>query len=398
MLKISRQDGFTITEMLVSSTIMLLIVGGALTTFKNAVAVNDAASQLGDSTQNLRAGTNLLIRDLTMAGRIFGAEGVALPSCAGDLPFNRPGPVAGFFNTVSVELDSAGNTITLNLPSISTGYQLGPLIKGSATDTVTIMTVDEFMPVIYHSPPPAPAVAASIAGTIADDGKSVTLPTNSPWLVADTVNDTKPMQVGDLVLFKTSNGSALQTITSMDATHIYFQNNASAFFKFNQSCNGTNWPMTAVGLIPAAGPGACTVVAGVHSCFPNPVTMFRAMMVTYYVDNTTTPGTPRLTRQVNNFPSTALAGVVEDLDLTYDLVDGYVNPTGVTSLPWTDNSQSPAVTYNSNQIRKVNVHMGVRSEQISKPTQDFVRNHISTAVDVRSMASVDRYKTTSEVQ
>jgi hypothetical protein len=42
-------------------------------------------------------------------------------------------------------------------------------------------------------------------------------------------------------------------------------------------------------------------------------------------------------------------------------------------------------------IKKVNIHVGVRSESISKPAQDYVRNHISTAVDVRSLASVDRY-------
>ena len=44
------------------------------------------------------------------------------------------------------------------------------------------------------------------------------------------------------------------------------------------------------------------------------------------------------------------------------------------------------------------MHVGVRSEQISKPTQDYVRNHISTAVDVRSLASVDKYKTTGDIQ
>ena len=99
-----------------------------------------------------------------------------------------------------------------------------------------------------------------------------------------------------------------------------------------------------------------------------------------------------------NFPPMALAGVVEDLDLTYDLVDGATTRPPSRTLPWTDTTQNPAVTYNSNQIRKVNVHVGVRSEQLSKPTQDYVRNHISTSVDVRSLASVDRYKTTGEVQ
>ena len=80
--------------MLVSSTIMLLIVSGALTTFKNAVAINDAASQLGDSTQNLRAGTNLLLRDLMMAGRIL-ARGRGDAVRHGRDAFYRPGPVAG---------------------------------------------------------------------------------------------------------------------------------------------------------------------------------------------------------------------------------------------------------------------------------------------------------------
>ena len=52
-------------------------------------------------------------------------------------------------------------------------------------------------------------------------------------------------------------------------------------------------------------------------------TLFRALMITYYVDNTTTPGAPRLVpaRSIDFTPQ-ALAGVVEDLDLTYDLVDG----------------------------------------------------------------------------
>jgi len=51
------------------------------------------------------------------------------------------------------------------------------------------------------------------------------------------------------------------------------------------------------------------------------------------------------------------------------------------------------ITYTSNMIKTVNVHVGVRSEAISKPTQDYVRNHISTAVSVRSLANVDRYNT-----
>ena len=59
----------------------------------------------------------------------------------------------------------------------------------------------------------------------------------------------------------------------------------------------------------------------------------------------------------------------------------------VPQLPWT----TGGVTYTSNQIRKVNIHTGVRSELRSRFTNDYVRNHITTSVDVRSLASVDRY-------
>ena len=66
-------------------------------------------------------------------------------------------------------------------------------------------------------------------------------------------------------------------------------------------------------------------------------------------------------RQLNIFTPQALAGVVEDLELSYDLVDGTVNPTDVKTLPFTLNGS----TYTANQIRKVNVHIGVRSETMS---------------------------------
>ena len=137
---------------------------------------------------------------------------------------------------VSVDVNDTvpGSTFTLNLPSITTGYQLGPVIKGSPTDIVTIMTVDEFMPNI-QTPPLIPATPTTIEGTIAVNGQSVLLPATSLWLTGDTVNDTPVIQVGDLVLFTNPNGMALHTITRLDATHIYFDTaSASDWFGFNQ--------------------------------------------------------------------------------------------------------------------------------------------------------------------
>ena len=374
MARPSSERGFTIVELLISTSVLLLVTGTAMTMFSNSLAVNDSAVQYADANQNLRAGTNLLIRDLMLAGRIIGPEGIPVPTGNGTVPFARPG-APGANLTFDLVVDA--NT-TLNLPSISTGYQQGPIINGSRTDIVTIMTVDEFMPII-QTPPAAAGAPASVEGTIAPDGSAVTLPVNSPWLTGDAVNDTPAIRVGDLVLFKSPSGMALQTVTSLDQTHIYFaQGHANDWFHFNQR----NVPQVPVILIKQ--------VQDQVTAWTQKTALLRAVMITYYVDDVTTPGAPRLTRVINHFSPQALAGVVEDLDLTYDLVDGVNNPTDVPTLPFTD--AAAGVTYTSNQIRKVNIHVGVRSETTVRPTNDYLRNHISTSVDVRSLASVDRYQ------
>jgi hypothetical protein len=272
---------------------------------------------------------------------------------------------------------------------------------------LTIMTVDEFMPNI-QTPPLIAATPTTIEGTINATGQSVLLPATSLWLTGDIVNDTPAMQVGDLVLFTNPNGMAIHTITRMDATHIYFDPaSANDWFGFNQF-GAPCVPMLLIKATP-------TVTAG---CLKDTITaykqttMFRAVMITYYVDASS--GTPLLTKVVNHCPGAVnpcpgspftpqtLSGVVEDLNFTYDLVDGVINPTNVNSLPCPTalelmcGATTPAtgITYNSNQIRKVNVHMGVRSEIMSKPLHDYIRNHVNTSVDVRSLASVDRYDTT----
>jgi prepilin-type N-terminal cleavage/methylation domain-containing protein len=406
MRKLSGQDGFSIIEMMVATAVVLVVLSGALTTFRNALAINDSASQLADANQNLRAGTNQLVRDLLMAGRIIGTQGVAMPTGSG-ISFARPGPVAMNFDLI------ADGDPTLQMPSISTGYHRGPTILGSQTDMITILTVDEFMPIVA-TPPTDPTTPTAGEGTISPDGTYVQFGPSSQWLDGDTVNDTVKIKVGDLVLYVGSNGNAIQTVTSIDlsARRIYFA--VGDFFRFNQpnatnELAGTGRPLASLkrtNTKDAAGNPVPTNIVWPTLCPANPagglpngpvmtptsnfcpqVTLFKALMITYYVDNTTTPGTPRLTRVINNFAPQALAGVVEDLDLTYDLYDGLANPTGITGFPYSLNG----TVYSENQVRKINIHVGVRSETMSQPTQDYVRNHITTSVNVRSLAAVDKY-------
>ena len=114
----------------------------------------------------------------------------------------------------------------------------------------------------------------------------------------------------------------------------------------------------------------------------------RVLMYTYYVQEDTA-GVPRLMRALNHFPAQALAGVIEDLTLRYDLVAGVTNPANITDLPYTNNGE----LYTARQIRKVNLHVGVRSEHVSTKTKDYVRHHLSTIVALRNLAFVERYDT-----
>lgn len=367
------QQGFTLIELMVGMAVTLLVVGTALTAFSSALKVTSSGTSIADANQNLRAGTNQLIRDLMMAGRIIGPNGIPMPAGAGLLPFRRPGPTGSTLN-FDLIVDS---TTTLNLQDITTGLGLGPVVNGEATDMVTIMTVDEFTPMLM-SPPAVPATPLSHEATIHPAASSLTLPTSSLWLpTGAAANDTAPIAVGDLILFKSPGGMAIQTVTRVVGSTVHFDSaHANDFFRFNQRPASPRPPVLAM-----------KMPLDTTSAWTQRVSLFRAMMITYYVDNVSTPGAPRLTRVVNNYGPQALAGVVEDLELTYDLADGLTNPVGLTSLPVTIGGQ----TYSSSQIRQVNLHVGVRSESRSPITQDFVRNHISTAVDVRSLTSVDSY-------
>jgi hypothetical protein len=257
------------------------------------------------------------------------------------------------------------------LSAIVTGAALGPIVDNAKTDMITIVMWDPLLPdlILYDATAAGPPAGV---GLLANDGSSMTVGTSN-WLTGDIPNGVAPVKAGDLIWFM-AGGGAIKTVTSVDATTVNFA--TGDWFNFNQTATqGT------IMQLPRSGTPA-TFIGGASAC--------RLMMVTYYVDNTTTPGTPRLAR-VNNFAAPmALAGVVEDLDIAYDLVDGVTNPTQVSSLPYT----AGGLTYDPSQIRNVSLHIGVRSDMLSTQSNgtDYIRNHVSTRISIRNLAFVDRYK------
>jgi Tfp pilus assembly protein PilW len=367
--KLTREDGFTLVELLTSSVVTLLVLAGAVTTFQNAMKLNDAGQQLADSTHNLRSGANILIHDLMQAGRKIPTGGIPIPSGAGALNINRPtwpsGP-AYTFNSINSSM----------LLTVTTGKNLGPTIT-STTDMITFLMIDPLLgetnvrdattskcaPASYPNSAALLSTGASmnVAGTTSTSGWN--------WLTGDPTNGVAPIAVGDLVWFNTGN-TAIRMVTSKDASNIFFD--TGDWFNFNQTgaANGTLQKLR----------------SGSPARFPCGFAAARLLMYTYYIDPGTATTPPRLMRVINNGTPQALAGVVEDMDFTYDLVDGSVNPVRIPSLPYTDTTPNPDLTYTATQARKVNIHLGVRSETISPETKDYLRAQVNTVVSLRNLA------------
>ena len=115
-----------------------------------------------------------------------------------------------------------------------------------------------------------------------------------------------------------------------------------------------------------------------------PTTAMRIRMVTYYIDNRREP--TQLVRCLNaecvvdpNGRRTVAFGI-ENLQFSYDLVDGVTNPADV---------KNPA---SANQIRKVNLFLAARSRNRFTASGQCFRNSLATQVSLRSLSLVDRYQ------
>jgi hypothetical protein len=330
--------GFSITEALIATVLSSVVIGSALHAFGEGMALADTSRIISETNQSLQAGMSLMVRDFIQTGQGIPTGGIPIPRGAGSVPVNRPGPVALIFPTAWT-----------NVPAISPGSNVGPAVLGLPTDLVTLLYADATLPLNT-----APLTA------IAPGGSSMTV---NPGTTIQGSNGLRP---GDLILFSNANGNALQMITRADGTQ-------TVYFDVGDSLNLNQ---------PAAAQGNLTALQSSPGVFP-PTTATRVLMISYYVDIVTDPTLPRLVRQVNNGPRLAVSLGVENLQYSYDLVDGTVNPTNVPEPP---PGNSP------NQIRKANLFMSARSLDMQRTPPQFFRNSMVTEVGLRSLSFVDRYR------
>ena len=118
----------------------------------------------------------------------------------------------------------------------------------------------------------------------------------------------------------------------------------------------------------------------------------RVRMIAYYIDALTDPKRPRLVRRVNFGIPTAVAFDIENLSISYDLVDGETNPANVRMTLADMTNGCAGDPCSPNQIRKINIMLSARSKAKLKGSGQHLRNRLMTQVSFRSLAFVDEYK------
>jgi len=333
------EQGFSITEMLISTMLFMVVLGATLSALNDSLRMNDKTNRLADLEQNLRAGANFIVQDFIQAGLQIPTGGIPIPSGAGANAVSRPSPPGQNYTF---------NSLTIS--SVNPGAGLGPAINGRNTDMVNILYADNLLPVALNS---------RTLDAIDGSGSVITV---NPAVPITNVN--YPISVGDLIYFNNARGSTMQYATAVNGQQVTFAPGDPM---------GLNQPAAAQGNITQLKSGAT---------WP-PTTAMRVWMVTYYLDNTTDPQTPRLIRRINNRQGQVVGLVLEDLQLTYDLVDGVTNPANV---------DDPVAPNSPNQIRKLNLFVSGRSAAKMRETNQYLHHSLTTQVSLRSLAFVNRYQ------
>jgi prepilin-type N-terminal cleavage/methylation domain-containing protein len=385
-LKSLKNAGFTLVELMVAMGITMVILYAAVQAFRDASQTNQLVTSTADMTDNLRAGLNLIEQDLQQTGTGIPVGGIPIPytsnnsttaPCGTTPAINRP--VLGGKTT----FPACNST----LPAIEPGQAIGPLITApdatagnpsnpsSFTDEVTILYADnsaslDSKPINKPSTAGPPADPGCPAGQLKLTGNSLAVTFDSSCVNLTTAGI--QIQPGDLIMFTNTNGSALLAVTAIAGQVLTFSSGDSFGLNGRTEAGGTiNYLMTS------------TTCGGAPACFP-PTLATRIWMVTYYLDNVSSPPFVRLVRQVNFNAATPVGETLENMQFTYNYVDGATNPSNQPGVP-TGNNES--------QIRSVNVFLGARSGYITHQGDRslYSRNNLVTQISLRSMAYLNRY-------
>lgn len=351
--------GYTLIELLISMGILGVVMAATMGGLVSATKANEAVLNVSTMNTSIRAGMDLMIRDMLQVGSgLPPGHVIEIPNGAGSTPIRQPGPPGTTWTRPSG---------SVNLPAVLPTPGGGPTINGVPTDVLSVMMADN---------------------SFTDISLTAITPT-TVTIAAGPNLGTGPdkVSVGQLMMVTKSSTTTLVQVTAVDLAARKLTFAAGDSLNLNQ---------------PSAANGNLNDLNNTAPAnTPSVTRISRVRMVTYYLDASTDPKHPRLVRRINNGdPMTfdnnsgnAVAIDVENLQFSFDVVTGTTNPSGVR-MTAADKTTTGACSPNpcsEQQIRKVNLALTGRSRSVGKTDRVF-RNTLASQVSFRGMAFVDEYK------
>jgi type II secretory pathway pseudopilin PulG len=390
-----RESGFSLLEMVVSMALGMIVLGAAVQIYIQGVSATWTVTQRAEMQQDFRAASNMLTKDLSLAGAGLG-NGVAIPLPSGSTPQYGCDQTTCYLNGVAGTYPLQSTTPYLY--GLLPGYDKGPTLNGNQTDVITVIYTDTnfylncYTPVVtakgvvtFKQPTP-PATWATEACLPNDP--SIT----APQVVNDTVTG---LTVGDVVLMTLAGTPIVAEVTGAVTTGIDGNGNTTYIVPFaNNDALKMNQTPAGGGLnsvaVAAAGSFSTAPCGGTGPC--------RLLVITYYIDNTINP--PRLMRQISGHTPMPVAENVVYMKFTYDLFnDATLTPAVACQNPGIAGDVCTAGTSTGllpNQITKINIqNMAMDSSQmgsmfgLNKGDQSF---DLQTSVSARDLTYTNEYQ------
>jgi prepilin-type N-terminal cleavage/methylation domain-containing protein len=350
------ERGFTLLELMVSMAVGLIVMASMASLFKMGMTSTMLVTQRADTQQNMRAGIDLMVKDLSMAGAGLPSGGIQLPSGTGATASRFGCDQTGACHVPAFTYPT-GNYMYGILPGYTNGVEGAAVIAAAPApainDSVTSIYADYNFPLWEYT----------VAFTTPGSGGSITLTPNAIYSPAPpAINSSGGVQVGDLIMLSNSVGTAVGEVTGITASVILFANLDP--LNINQSGAASN-------NIKAISGGSNTVA-------------YRLFAVTYYLNVPAAGQTPRLMRQVNGLTPVPVADDIINVQFAFDTYNSSTaaldadqpNPLGVGESP--------------NNIQKINmVMMGQSIINNGNKSQNM---YLATSVSARNMAFRNRYQ------
>jgi prepilin-type N-terminal cleavage/methylation domain-containing protein len=315
------EAGFSLPELLIAMLIVLVVMAATMTSVGNAYRSVENARGIIDVNNNLRIGADLMVRDFIQVGQgLPTGRVVQVPNGNGALRLQRPHPQG----SACTQFDAG----ILTLSAVTVGPACGPTVNGAPTDMLTTLAVDSMLDSVpVYSSDMLNGHWARVA--LPAQCASGTLP-NCTTFVAGTytggldvsTGSGDDIEVGDLMMFTKGSVSALVYVTAFDGsqTFTFATGDPMHLNQFGGVLNGTADDLEATS--PTGN---------------NTALVSRIRMISYYLDNTIDPTTPRLIRHMNwgasalpvNRRGMSVAFAIDNLQISYDMVDGVGNPSNV---------------------------------------------------------------------